>query len=183
MPLRSRRHPRRTLHERPLSDLEDLRAATPTLEEDFHHPCPGCQRELVIHADQAIRQVRCGSCNEEYTLDQRIGGELCLLRYNAREYAGQREFLLRLKAMKFRALTLILGVGVVGSFIAAVTFDSVFALFTGATILIGVAYHVRGGSSVRKEREARRRSQRRARQRGRIRTGEDPDAIDPDAVE
>lgn len=147
----------------PLSDLDDLRMSIPTLEEDFHHPCPGCGQELVIRADQPFPRVKCGQCNENYTLDRRIGGQLCLLRYNAREYAGQRAFLLRLKTIKFRLVTLGLGLVLVGSLIAALTVNIAFGLIALAALIGGIAgdfNDLQDGPNNRQQRRRRPRNRR-----------------------
>jgi hypothetical protein len=107
--------------------------------------------------------VKCGRCNEEYTLDRRIGGELCLLRYGAREYAGQRAFVERVKAMKFRLLTLVLGFLIVGSVIAALTFHPLFGLGAVVAIVVGLTRADSGKRDLREERKTRK-QQRQARE-------------------
>ncbi len=154
---------RRNFHS--LSDLEDVLDTIPTLDEDFHSPCPNCEKELVILAGQPIRRVKCGRCNEEYTLDRRIGGELCLLRYNAKEYESDRAFVRRLKAMKFRVLTLVLAFLIVFSIIAAIAYDPSFGFGAVAALIVGLSQVDAGGRDLRKERKQRKKEQRQASRR------------------
>ena len=110
----SRERKRRVRPAHPGLDREDYVDTTPQLEEDFRHPCPSCEKELVILASQPIRRVRCSDCREEFTLDRRIGGALCLLPFNAKVYAGHRALVERLKNLTRRGVVYVVAAVVAG---------------------------------------------------------------------